>query len=147
MTNGDIEKIAYELIAKKISNGDPVHMEWAVHELISGMGEIKGTGVEFYELCAREHVWRIVKRTVDKYDQESDRETDEQMNLEGFEYLQIAYTVEREQERILVPIGSLSDDELLHRAEEYDKQSSTLKAHAREIRAYVASRTRKIQAN
>lgn len=140
MNNQELERAAHDLISCKINSGEVVHMAWAIQELISGMGEIQGDGVPFYALCAREHVNRVVKKVVDKYDQESNQDDSRQMRLQGFDYLQIAYTVERERERLLVPVGLITCRELLDRADEYERQASGLRLHAQEIRDYVAQR-------
>jgi len=141
MSPKDLERIAHELIATKLAANQVIEMSWAVKELITEQGTIEGDGVEFYDLCAREYVYRIIKRVVDKYD---DQEPEEQFILNGFEKLQVAYTVERKGIRQLVPIEQVTDDELLERAKEFDRQIIGLTVHAREIREYVAERQSKI---
>jgi hypothetical protein len=137
----DLEESARRLIADKINRAEEVQMPWAVQELIQAAGEITGEGVEFYKLCAREYIYRVVKKVVDKYDQSSaEREDNDQMRLEGFDHLQVAYTVERDGERTLVPIHLISDAELLARSNEYEKQAIGLQTHAQELRSYVLSR-------
>jgi len=146
MTNKELEAIARDIIEAKIGLGEEVHMEWAVHEVISGRGVIMGVGKPFYTLCAHEHVYRVVKKAVDNYDSVSSGESNSQMHLEGFEHLQAAYTVKREDQRVLVPIQLIPDAELLERADEYDKLAKGLKKHAKEIRDYVNERASNIQA-
>jgi hypothetical protein len=138
MTPKQLDQIAYDLIASKIERGEIVEMQWAVTELISHRGDIGGEGVPFFILCAREHVYRIVKKVVDKYDKHED--SDQQMTLSGFEYLQCAYTVERENQRKLIPVNLLTDEELLARAKEFRRQSAGMLKHAKEIEDYVESR-------
>lgn len=141
MNNQELETMARDLIAKKLAHGDEVQMTWAVKELIDGAGEISGDGVNFYSFCTREHIYRIVKKAVEKYEQAGDENDDEkQMKMVGFEYLQVAYTVLRNDQRVLVPIDCIADLQLLARATEYDAQAEGYKAHAREIRRYVAQR-------
>jgi len=140
MTMIELEQIAHKLIADKIAEGEQVQMEWAVHEIIKGRGKIDGKGVPFYTLCAREQVYRVVKKAVDKYEIASDNTDRTQISLAGFDYLQAAYTVEREDVRILVPIHLISDEELEARACEFDKLALGIREHAREIRKYIAAR-------
>jgi len=139
MSPKDLDQIAHRLIADKIGSGEIVQMHWAVTELINNQGEIAGGGVPFYSLCAREHVYRIVKRAVDKYDKPESGDG-VQMTLEGYECLQEAYTVEREEERQLVPVHLVTNDELMARAGEFRKQAQGLLNHAREIEKYVSDR-------
>jgi hypothetical protein len=140
MTTNELDTIARQLISDKIAAGEIVQMHWAVQELISQQGEIAGDGVPFFTLCAREHVYRVVKKAVDKYDQPQ-AEDHEQLILDGYECLQEAYTVEREKERQLVPVQFISNAELLARASEFRKQSRGLLNHAKEIERYVAQRS------
>ena len=130
MTPRELDEIAHQLITDKIAAGEIVHMQWAVQELIARQGAITGDGVPFFTLCAREHVYRIVKKAVDKYDEP---QSGDQLTLEGYDCLQKAYTVEREEERQLVPVHLIDDDELLARAEEFRKQAKGLVNHAKEI--------------
>lgn len=146
MTVTELEKIAHKLIADKISHSEEVQMDWAVHELIKQQGSITGDGKEFYVLCAREYVYRVVKKVVDKYEADSAAVSDAQICLAGFDYLQVAYTVERDDARVLVPIELISDSELEQRAAEYDKLAVGLKGHASEIRNYIATRNKSASA-
>lgn len=139
MSPKDLEQIAHRLIADKIGNGEIVKMHWAVTELINTQGDIAGGGVPFYLLCAREHVYKVVKKAVDKYDKPEDG-AGVQMTLEGYECLQEAYTVEREEERQLVPVHLVTNDELIVRAGEFRKQAQGLIRHAKEIELYVSNR-------
>jgi hypothetical protein len=139
MTAHDLEQKAQQLITAKIKDGQIVQMHWAVQELILQQGPISGDGVEFFLFCAREHVYRVVKKIVDRYEC-AESEDGRQIVLAGFEYLQAAYTVKRGGEIQLVPVHLISDDELLMRACEFKKQIIGLNAHAMEIERYVANR-------
>lgn len=139
MSPKDLDQIAHRLIAEKIGNGEIVQMHWAVTELINSQGVIAGDGEPFYSLCAREHVYRIVKKAVDKYDKPESGDG-VQMTLEGYDCLQEAYTVQRDNERQLVPVHLVTNEELLARAKEFRKQAQGLMNHAREIEKYVADR-------
>ena len=143
MSPKDINELAHDLIANQLQAGEIVEMRWAVQELINSQGDISGDGVEFYALCAREHIYRVVKRAVDKYENSNSKDHD-QLTLEGYECLQKAYTVERDNERKLVPVHLISDEELLARAAEFRRQVDGLKKHAEEIEKYIARRASKI---
>jgi hypothetical protein len=141
MSKKDLHQLAQAFISSKIANGETVQMDWAVQEIIGGRGEIAGRGVPFYELCAREYVYEVVKREVARYDETDTNEVPEQMVFEGYEHLRVAYTVLRDGGRVLVPLADLSDDELKARGEEFRVQAIGLNEHAREIDRYVAARS------
>jgi hypothetical protein len=111
-----------------------------VAEVISKHGRISGPGTEFYQLCAYEHVQRVVKRVVAMFDEGEDEDA-KQLKLEGFDHLRIAYSMQRDGTRVLVPIADCTDDELLARAQEYDQQARGYIAHAEELRTFVKRRS------
>ena len=135
----ELEQQAHKLIAEKIEDGESVQMHWAVTEFLNLQPEIAGPGESFYQLAARDYSYRLIKKAVDKYDRNS-RPEDGQMVLDGYEFLQEAYTVERDGERQLIPIHLVTDPELLDRAAGYRKMGDGCYAHAREIEQYVADR-------
>lgn len=139
MSPKELDQIAHRIISSKIQRGEIVQMHWAVTELINEQGLISGDGVPFYDLCAREHVYRVVKRTVDKYDK-PDSDAGVQMTLDGYECLQQAYTVERGGERQLVPVHLVSYEELMARAKEFRKQAAGLVRHAEELEQFASDR-------
>lgn len=140
MKQKDIERQAHELITTRIEAKEIVEMTWAVHELIGKQGTITGEGTEFFQLCAYENVYRIVKKIVERYESGEQEGDDRQLPLEGYDCLRIAYTVEMDGERKLVPITLIPAEVLLSRALEFERQSETLRKHAEELRIYVAKR-------
>lgn len=139
MTTNEIERAAMQLITDKIAVDEIVNMDWTVKELISRMGAITGDGVEFYQVCAYETTYRAVKKAVASYEDATESINSKQLTFDGYDHLKKAYTVKRDT-RDLVPVTKLTDEELLERADEYEKQSQTLLLHAKEIRAYVKKR-------
>lgn len=138
MNNKDVERIAHELIAGRLAAGQEVERDWAIYEILLQQEEITGGGTPFYRLCTREHLKAVVKKVIGKYDQP--QEEDGQMILKGFVHLQSAYPVERDKKRVLVPIDSLSDEELRMRAGEYRTQGAGYFVHADEIERYIEIR-------
>lgn len=128
-----------EFVQDRIDSGVITRVDWLTAEYLGGKADIAGDDVSFYRVCAQEHVGRIVKRVVGKYDAAPDK-PDQQLVLPGFDHLQRAYTVSRDGATVLVPINLLTAQELLVRAAEYDEMAKGCRAHAREIREFVKSR-------
>lgn len=128
-----------KFIADKIDGGEIIIVDWLTHQIVNSKDGIEGDDTEFYRVCAYKHVRDVVRSCVGKYDAKP--VTDAQLTLDGFEHLQVAYTVPRGDQIVLVPVNQLTDAELLDRAAEYDLMAKGCKAHAREIRSYVESRT------
>jgi hypothetical protein len=131
---GEVRKI----ISDKIADGKVVVVDWLTHEIIGSKAAIEGADIEFYRVCAFTHVKDVVKRCVGKYGAKP--ETDAQLVLSGFEHLQIAYSVMRNGDIVLVPVDQLTDDEIDARAFEYDQMAKGCRDHARELRSYKRAR-------
>jgi hypothetical protein len=139
----EFENVASEVrkfIADKIANGEQIVVEWLTNEIIRSKSSIDGEDVPFYRTCAFSHVKDVVRRSVGKYDQRSLTADRNQIVMDGFEHLQVAYTVSRNSDVVLVPVNQLTDAELLARAVEYDDMARGCRKHAFEIREYVRSR-------
>lgn len=127
-----------KIISDKVAAGQVVVIDWLTHEIISNKDAIEGTDTEFYRVCAYTHVKDVVKRCIGKYGPKN--ETDDQLVLSGFEHLQVAYSVVRDGDIVLVPVDQLTDAEIEDRACEYERMSKGLIAHARELRSFRRSR-------
>lgn len=139
----EFENVASEVrkyIADKISRGEQIVVEWLTNEIVNAKSSIDGDDLPFYRTCAYSHVKEVVKRSVGKYDRKAPQ-TDKQIVMAGFEHFQVAYTVERSGDVVLVPIDQINDDELLARALEYDAMAEGCINHAQEIRKYVRARS------
>jgi len=138
MSPKELEQDAANLIATRLDAGEVVHAKWAVQELLNIHADIAGNDVDFYILCAREHVYRVIKKVIDRYEKPEDDE--KQMLLVGYEFLRVAYPVERDKERVVVPIHQLTDEELTARANEFRTQAGSLLRHADEIDSFIEKR-------
>lgn len=128
-------------VSDLVDSGVVSRVEWITDNFLNSCGTISGDGTAIYRYCTRQHVHRIVKKVVGKYAVEARAVQDENVSLPGFEYLQRAYTMQRDNHIDLVPIEKCRDEELLARAVEYDQQARGCRAHARELRSFVKSRS------
>jgi hypothetical protein len=133
--NANIEKI----VSDKIQSGQPVAMSWVTQEIIQAHSDISGPDTEFYIMCARHYISDLVKRQIKKYEP-SEIGSDAQLIMEGFEHLQKAYPVERENERVIMPIDMMTNEEVQKRAEEYRAMASGCINHAKELMQYLEQR-------
>lgn len=138
MDENSITSEVRKFIADKIASGVVVHVDYLTAEIINSKDDIDGEDLPFYRTCAHTHVRKIVKKCVGKYD--AKRETDRQLTLDGFDHLQVAYTVQREGETVLVPVDQCTDAELLTRATEYVSMAKGCRDHATELHNYVNAR-------
>lgn len=126
-------------VQDRVDTGVITRVEWLTAEYIESKGDVFGGDVPFYRVCALAHVNEVVKKCVGKYDSKPAKSAG-QLVLPGFDHLQRAYTVTRDGAVLLVPVDLLTSAELLHRASEYDEMAKGCRAHAREIREFVAAR-------
>ena len=135
-----------DFIAQRVNDGEITPVKWIASEYIQSKGNIEGSDLPFYRVCAYAHVREVVKSCVGKYDAKP-KQGDPQLVLPGFNYLQKAYTVPRDGVVALVPVDMMTDDELLARANEYTAMAIGCRKHARELKDFVSKRvTRSVAA-
>lgn len=135
----DITKQVRKEIHDTLDKGLIVDQDEIAAAIIGARPDIHGGDAEFYRLFAFEHA-RDVARSCIKKAKASDLDPELQLTLPGFDHLQKAYFVRRGRRNLLVPVDQCTDIELLARAKEYDEMAKGCRAHAREIREYVAAR-------
>jgi hypothetical protein len=128
-------------IADKVAQGEVVVVDWMTHEIVAKHSDISGDDTEFYRVCAYSEIKRTVSKCIGKYNAKP--ETDDQLVLDGFEYVQVAYTVQRNGRVELVPVDQLTDWEIESRAREYEAMAIGCRAHARELRAFARGRVQR----
>lgn len=127
-------------IADKVASGEVVIVDWVTHEIVGKRSDISGGDAEFYRVCAYSEIKRTVSRCIGKYDAKP--ATDDQLVLDGFNHLQVAYTVRRNGRIELVSVDQLTDREIEDRAREYEAMALGCRSHARELREFARGRVR-----
>ena len=136
----DVTSEIRKMVADKIDAGVIVRVEWLTTEILSMKSDISGDDADFYVACGVDFIKDTVKRCVGQYQPRATAAADRQIVMEGFDFMQKAYTLERDGETVLVPVDLLSDDEIEARATEYEAMARGCIAHAKELRAYRRSR-------
>lgn len=126
------------IVQDRIDSGVIVRVEWLTTEIMSMKSDIGGSDADFYIACGIDFIKNTVKRVIGGYAPKP--EQNEQIVMDGFDYLQKAYTVTRDDQITLVPVTMLTDDELEMRALEYEAMSKGCIAHAKEIRSFIMGR-------
>lgn len=139
MNEDSITADIHRLVDERIASGIAVHFQWAAQAVLDERPDISGDDAPFYRDCTFKEVVRLVKRAMGKYDDATDT-TPEQLLFPGFKHLVRAYPVERNGDRLLVPLQFLTDDEIEARAAELDKMAMGCRAHARELREFAMAR-------
>lgn len=125
-------------ISNKIGDNQIVNIDFIVHEITASKPGIEGPDTDFYVWLAHRELREIVKSCVAKYNAKEN--VSRQISLPGFEYLQIAYPVQRDGDSLLVPIERMTETEINERAAEYEAMGRGCLNHASELRGYVARR-------
>jgi hypothetical protein len=111
---------------------------------------LDGDHEHFWRHCGYEETMELIgqaiKRRTDP-DPDEDEEAAKQPFFPGFEHLQRYYRIKRRMadgkfERLAVHINDMTDDELLDKAEDYDRQSVAMREHANELRRFQRLRRR-----
>lgn len=127
-----------KFVQDRLDAGIILHAEWVTLAVIEAREAPTGDDADFFLLCAREHIYEIVKKVIGKYTPKP--QLDKTDPLPGFEHLQRGYPVVRDGVKMLVPTDLCTEDELLARADEYDAMAAGCIAHAQEIRSYIKGR-------
>lgn len=128
------------IVSDRINSGVIVRVEWLTTEILALKHRITGDDADFYIACGVDFIKDTVKRVVGDYRPKASAVTDAQIVMDGFDHMQRAYTVTRDDEIVLVPVNLLSDDEIETRALELEGMARGCIAHARELRAFKAER-------
>lgn len=139
MQSINVQSEIRKLVTDCVERGDARTVASFVDIVMADHPSIEGEDADFYLICTRARVKEIVTKVIGKFSPK-DEPADRQLVLDGFQHLQVAYTFERQGQAILVPVDQCTDIEMLARAKEYDEMAKGCRAHAREIREYVAAR-------
>jgi hypothetical protein len=138
MSKDQIAKEVREFMIGKLATQEIIGVEMMAAEIINARSDIHGEDCDFYIGCAYGYLAGLIKKAISKY--EISDVNDDQLVLDGFEYLQTHYPFERDKKRVLVPTDLCTEDEIMARADEYDASARGQMRHAEELRAYVKSR-------
>lgn len=127
-----------KLIADHINAGETVLVSSLVREIEMMKPDIFGADADFYLGLGRRTLTDMVRAAIGKYNAIGSK--DEQLVLEGFQDMQVAYTFKRNGQVVLVPIDKCTIEELETRAEEFRQMSGSLINHRRELLKYCRER-------
>lgn len=126
------------LVQDRIAAGVIVRVDWFTAEILAMKSRIEGEDADFYLACGADVIRDTVKRCIGDYEPQAT--TSAQLVMDGFDHLQKAYTVNRDGERVLVPVDLLTDVEIEGRAAELDDMARGCIHHAHELRGYQRAR-------
>jgi len=129
-----------KLITDYVDRGEVQDVQFYVNTIMARHTAIEGADTDFYVICTRQRIKEVVTATISRFNPKK-QPVEQQLVLDGFEYLQVAYTFERGGKTMLVPLDQCTDIELAARAREYDDMANGCRAHAREIREYLNTRS------
>lgn len=141
----DIKERVSRLICEWMDAGKVLDLHWLTTGVLNEHGDISGSDAEFYVLCARQHIHRLVKQQVQKLENDMPGTQQGEFDakgflLEGYQYLRRGYSMKRDGTLSLVPIFQCTDEELIARANEYFAMAEGNNAHGTEILRFIADR-------
>ena len=134
----EVTREVRRVVQDKIDAGVAIQVDWLTSEILAMKDKIEGDDADFYIACGAIFIKKTVSNVIGEY--EPKPETSTQIVMDGFDFLQKAYTVRRDGQIMLVPVNQLTDRELDDRAQEYEAMAKGCLKHALEIRAYVMGR-------
>ena len=128
------------IVTDRLNAGEIIRAEWLTMEILSTHNAIEGEDADFYVACAVDFIQDTAKRCIGDFSPKAQVKTSAQITMPGFDYMQRAYTVERNGEICVVPVHLLTDDEIEDRALELELMARGCIAHAKELRAFGRGR-------
>ena len=132
----DVTHEIRKIVTDRLNAGLIIRAEWLTTEILAMKADIDGEDADFYVACAVDFIRDTTKRCIGDYAPKASAKTDAQILMQGFDYMQRAYTVERDDEICVVPVQLLTDEEIEGRAIDLESMARGCIAHAKELRAY-----------
>jgi hypothetical protein len=139
------------------ARGDVVQPRWITHQICrehaKGLAvnadqtdEQEPDDVAFWRFCGYTLTRKLTTDCINDLSKPNGSRSHVAPFLPGFQHLQRHYVITRDGEDVEVPTGQLTVDELLEKADQYDRNAGTLVEHARELRRYAAMRAHEASA-
>lgn len=138
-TQSDIRKRISAFVNESVNQGVIVHVSFIVTSMMSEVSDIEGDDADFYLACGADFISKAAKDVIKAYEPKDDKQGQLPL-MNGFKYLQSAYPVERDGERVLVPTPQISNAEFEARENELLRMAEGCLAHRVEMRDYRESR-------
>jgi hypothetical protein len=114
-------------------NGSILHPDWITEAVMKDHADISGEDADFHLFGSRGYIRSEVTAQINKIGKVKD---DRQGTLEGFEFLQEFYVVERDKVLVAVSVFDMTDVEIDRKAEEKDSLAMANAKHATELRRF-----------
>lgn len=138
-----------QIVKDMLTSKEVIPVKWLVQSFIKEWEPPKGKDEDYWRLCGYEHVGATFRRVSNRYTlgkgEELEDENESQGDfsdiiLEGFERVQKAYFLKRDNERCLVPTELLTRKEAEAKVEELEQMAAGCKLHAEELQRYIRQR-------
>ena len=128
----EVETLVNEMLAagRRVPQNNIILATMANHE------QIEGYDKDFYVICARNYIRKVVSDVLRKYDVSQTNEDNLQLRFEGMEYLQLAYRIRHKGNIIIVPTLKLTHEERVAKRDELYKLSESAQKHAKEMKLF-----------
>lgn len=133
----DLAAEVEKTIQQRIDAGQIIKKDWIGHEILALHPMPEFPGSDFTECCRRLAVADAVNRVNRRFKEEPQTVSQGELPLPGYQYLQKAYPVERDGEKLLVPISQLTDAEVRAKIALYREMSRGCSAHADELERFI----------
>jgi hypothetical protein len=138
-TQADLKAEVSELILSGIEAGQVMPAGWITEAIMEKHPipvKVLGDHHDFYTLCGFAHVRDTVRQCLRAYKDDTSQEIPEQLKLPGYDDLQKAYLIERDEEQMIVPITQCTEEELNAKIAEYRRMAEGCLHHADELVRY-----------
>jgi hypothetical protein len=130
--NDLMREITQKIESEKESGAATIVADWVAHSVMDSHSDIDGADKDFHITCSYKTVRDAVRRVMGNF-QKNEIAADPQMTMEGFEYLQTHYVIDRGGDQVMAHVMSMTYEELTAKAEEHGRQKKAAAKHEQEL--------------
>ncbi len=126
---------------RSMAIGATCHPDWVTQEIMAQHASIVGEDSDFHLVVSRETVRAQVRKQIGRYKltPEGALCPDGQLVLEGFEFLQRAYLIDRDGEQVAIPVERMTSAMRQAKIKELRAMGQGCMRHADELERYDAA--------
>ncbi len=128
------------MVGAVIEKGCIVHPVAMTQQIIDAHDKINGEDADWYRNCVYDRIRDLVRNAIRSFKGVPKKSLDPQMILPGYEYVQRAYSITRDDVEQGVPVDMLTDEEAKDKSIELRRMGIGCISHAEELDRYIVDR-------
>jgi hypothetical protein len=132
----DLKEEVHIIINEMLADGQRVPQNYVISSIMANHEQIEGKDKDFYVICARNHIRKVVFDVLRTYDVSETNEDNLQFTFPGMKHLMSAYRIQDKGESIVVPLLKLTHEERVAKRDQLYKLAESTKEHGDEMKLF-----------